>query len=852
VLDELVPNGLAHRYEANLWDYKRELPRIPASQNLTKVEALNHDLAVSRIVKDVVSFYNTYGGYLVIGIADDQRTVVGHSDPFDCNDFNKRTFAATKHSIECRYAVHPMNHTTPPVEVGILHIPKRPDALGPAQFVKDAPASPTGKREYKRHDIYFRDTDQCRPAVSSEELAFLCARRIPAPIDQADIRQSLSNNLGPRDAGLVKFVGRQDLLHILWSWLSDAFSSPCKLLAGLGGVGKTTVARELCEVIVRDPPAPFHCLVWLTAKQRQYEAVTGRYHSTPHVDFTDARTMLLALLKSLSCPDSQLDSDATLTDLVDQAVQELATFPAFIVVDDLDSLEQNEQAEAYHAMVAILNRTAHSALGSSRCLVTSRLTLGAPPSILVPVQGLSVDDFYDYAAVTAENAGVPWPYKKGSKLVIRFRKATDGSPVFAASMIRLLKLGHSLETVLERWKGADGEEVRRFAFEREIETLTGSQTRTLFASSILTEASFDDLLHVTESSNTLLEDDIGRLQQFHMLALGSEIKKGGIHLRVPVSICIMRDILAARIADPRKIEKRCKDLSKEGPKVARPDVGAAVRRVASLWRNGENEEALEAAQLVSKQFVGDSDVLCLVGTAYLKVASPRAKEADVCFRNAYEAGCRRSELWENWIRSKVLQQDYVGVLDVCERADDDRPCAENAYWRTDAYYHLGERAEQKADVATALEHYKSGWEAAVRAVRRFSRGPDPRLRQLAQYSLRAQLACEEAMCKNANDDINVWLTVRRASTSWLFGPDLLWLGARKLRSWWFAVEERRPRDSKALQALDVGLDELEGMQRKAEGMMGYEQAARDAVRESCAELRARGSVYRKKLLLGKS
>jgi hypothetical protein len=61
VLQELLPNGQPHLFEKPLWDYKEELPVGPPGP--TKVQTEHHSARMAEIVKDVVAFYNSLGGY---------------------------------------------------------------------------------------------------------------------------------------------------------------------------------------------------------------------------------------------------------------------------------------------------------------------------------------------------------------------------------------------------------------------------------------------------------------------------------------------------------------------------------------------------------------------------------------------------------------------------------------------------------------------------------------------------------------------------------------------------------------------------------------------------------------------
>ena len=68
VVKELLPAGQPLFFEKAKWDYKESLPT--ASANPTPDESKAHGAKMAEIVKDVVAFFNSHGGYLVAGVGD--------------------------------------------------------------------------------------------------------------------------------------------------------------------------------------------------------------------------------------------------------------------------------------------------------------------------------------------------------------------------------------------------------------------------------------------------------------------------------------------------------------------------------------------------------------------------------------------------------------------------------------------------------------------------------------------------------------------------------------------------------------------------------------------------------------
>lgn len=246
VLEQLIVDGFGIGDEAVLWDFKSELPVMP-NVKINDHLKQQYDFKFSQIVKDAVSFHNSYGGYLISGVDDQTRAIVGCPNEFDASDLNKRIQGATGASVETTFRLLTWtDRGGVEKNLGLLFIPKRDEGKLPVQFKKSATANEAGKRAYEQNDFYFRERDACRPAVSAEELEFLYGTR---NISYTQAISFIENNLPPRDADLERLIGRDEVLADLWKWLADTFS-PVKILSGLGGVGKTSIAYTFSERLI--------------------------------------------------------------------------------------------------------------------------------------------------------------------------------------------------------------------------------------------------------------------------------------------------------------------------------------------------------------------------------------------------------------------------------------------------------------------------------------------------------------------------------------------------------------------------------------------------------------------------
>ncbi|MCA1594788.1 MAG: putative DNA binding domain-containing protein, partial [Acidobacteria bacterium] len=415
-MEELLPHGKPLTQEREMWDYKSQLPPYPAPPNQTEEEKKDHAFEVASLIKDVVSFYNSYGGYLIIGVSDSPREIVGFSGDFDCDKFNRQVEGVVKQLIECIFVYHEIHAGAEIKTLGLLFIPQRPDNVVPKHLVKAPPTNSRGKAAYQKDTVYLRKGDECKPVSTTEDYVFLIAQGKRQVVDEAaPLVVSLTNNLRGRDPGFIKFIGREGYLQQLWVWLSDNYS-PGKLLAGVGGVGKTTIVREFAEDIVRMPPHGLEYVMWFSAKQRYYIAASANYINTERIDFKDTESLLKAILQEYGYSPSEIKEEWSRVELEEEVIESLRTIPALIVVDDVDSLMVEEQNDVLHTMLKIVGRTFDRYSSSSRVIFTARLTLGVPKSQYLEVLGLDFDEFAEYVEMTAQQMGMDWNLVRNSRL----------------------------------------------------------------------------------------------------------------------------------------------------------------------------------------------------------------------------------------------------------------------------------------------------------------------------------------------------------------------------------------------------------------------------------------------------
>ena len=801
VIDLLIQDGEPLLYERQLWDYKLKQPTETKGQTFSPENKIAVDREWGNLVKDVVAFYNSYGGYILFGVQDSPRKIIGYAGQFDVDELNKRVQGFTKVEIECSFRILDVTASSGEVlRLGLLLIPQRSESEQITVMRKDGPLDANKKALFPKSAVFLRKGDSCCRAEEPEDFHFLISsgrRLLSISTVQSVSTPTLNNNLPPRDPSFVRFVGRRDDTVLLWEWFLDTYA-PLKLASGLGGVGKTTLVREFTEDVVTSAPNGIEKVVWLSAKTAVYTAIQGKYQLASRVDFTDVVSLLKAVLVELGEPEQNLIDLDDQDELLDTLTKNLTLIPAFLVVDDLDSLPLDLQQEAFHCLLKAFTSSAAKAKNPSKCLITARLDLGASPTQLLRIRGLELKDFADYVFDTAESINLTLNFGADSQLMRRFLSVTEGSPTFASAVLRLVSLGEQIEIALTRWRGGDGEEVRKFAFERELKNLTDSQIRTLYAASVLGECYLDELEVILSTNQAMLRDAVAELRKYHLMSSGAG-RAQGVSLLVPANLQLMRDIIRRRVTDPKRIDDECARLRSHS--ASRSIVASRVtQRVVALWQNEDPSLALDIAEQAVKENPQIGDLHCLLGRAYLRVVPANYQRAEVSFREAKEFNCKRPEHMQLWIEAKYGLSDWKGLLDITNQSVNQKSTSSEIYiHRANAYQELARESVAGESPQSAATWYKTGGQEINEAFHMGKAvGNVLELKERKAEFLSQYVFIIDRANAIADDHLQTWFAVRDSFNLMVRRPVLLRLGFTRLQSWWKAVCRRGDFDQKAL------------------------------------------------------
>jgi tetratricopeptide (TPR) repeat protein len=713
LVEFFLPKGQIGNVEGPMWDYKVGF----CHPNATIHE---ESLLLCELLHDIVALYNAFGGYLIIAYTDAQAA---HFNKIvNKDDFDKLTDRYLKIYLPAAPFKIMTTLDGKQVNVLLLYVNKR-ESSPPVCYKRNSARRADGSYVFKSDDIALRHGSSTLIINQRHELlVFAFGERksdigeIPMFLSEAD------NNLPPRDPNLIEFIGRREYLITLWNWLAD-LRNPVKILTALGGTGKTAIAYEFCEQIIKSRCDTFAKVIWLTAKSQTYAAILQQYVSTTRTDFTNIDSFLNAFLREIGCLDSDFAEFEHLDDKLDFAKELIRDVPVLLVIDDLDSLDQDKQIELYSRIAQLFDQ-ALSNKTQSRVLFTSRLEPNAGANRIIKIEGFSTQETAQYTdslvrylggAKTWGNQALNW--------VDEIHTASKGSPIFIASILRLVSFGEDLKTVITNWRGKDGEEVRRFAFKREIDSLSYSDWRVLFVIQLLSTTTFEELTDLLAEDRQSLQRSLIKLSQFHMFS-GDGNPATGAQLTVPEPIRLMVDITAGNLnaADAEELRKKCARIITRAVD-GQSDVSRIIRAVTLLWKRRRYSEALIEAQRVVKLHPKSGELSAILGRTYLLQTPPDFGRADEAFKEAHQKKYDRPDLLEYWGIAKLKQGDIPGLLRITARHVAPNLSGVALLYRLAGLYRLARTREDQGDYASALIEYQRLVREVIRSLKEMRTDP---------------------------------------------------------------------------------------------------------------------------------
>jgi hypothetical protein len=207
------------------------------------------------------------------------------------------------------------------------------------------------------------------------------------------------------------FVGRQDVLERILIAMSSRDKKPITVIVGLGGMGKTALAREAVELCAAD--GLFDHVVWTSAKTESFFGETTIKTDSIEYSFD-------SILSEIGRQCNRVDIAKMPLDQKKEAIRGLmADQRLLVVMDNLETVIKNER----------LVDDIFQLLGQSKLLVTSRHHIKHERGFAVDLSGLPEDEGVAFLKEEGRARGIAVVVNSGLPVLLEIHNATGGAPL---------------------------------------------------------------------------------------------------------------------------------------------------------------------------------------------------------------------------------------------------------------------------------------------------------------------------------------------------------------------------------------------------------------------------------------
>ena len=507
----------------------------------------------------------------------------------------------------------------------------------------------------------------------------------------------LQHSLPPRESVVVDFIGRREELKILWDWIKDPHAYRWAI-AGEGGKGKSAIAYEFAASVTSLAPSGIEAVWWMSAKKRKY--MERRVVQTSSADFCDLSSACNRLLIDYGKSDIL---EADLSYRQSQTLKLLSEIPALVVVDDLDSLEGEDEAA-----IEFLSLSAPAT--KSKILLTTRRTIFGMAHTTTQVSGMSPDDFEKFVRSRGRMFGIDEKLLT-SQRTSEIAEITERSPLYAEDLLRLAASG-SLHQALRDWKDKEGDEARSYALGRELDMLSGEAKEALLCACLsVGPVSFSELESITGFTKPRLRTAIAEMQRLFLVPKPRLIE-GEERFDVNVNI----RALVTKVLEGTDTYRRAKSATDAVrgrlPYSDRGKTGAVIRQAVFLIKANEFLKAEETVKAALKIEPNNPDLVGALGYVYKCFRPRRLTDARQQFERSAQLKCKRLDPYRHWIQLEIGEREWTNAARAAEHGIKNIPeSAELRYWAGYAHSRLGrelsggmllERARTELELAKDL------------------------------------------------------------------------------------------------------------------------------------------------------
>ncbi len=646
-LNEIFPNDLdcnSKRFliqEGYIIDYKEDIP-----------DGFSKGYGAG-IIRLCIGFYNTFGGLIVFGVRDADKTVIGCNKLLNVEGLTEYLRTLTKQEFRLQHREYRLKDSD--LHIQIVMVPKRKNSK-PARLLLPLENYAAGTLWIREQHEVLKVSTYHLPLIFSPRDNYLLSAEQEETV-------TIHKSLPPSPATIKDFVGRQDLLLSLWEWFIYG-EEPRIYLHGPGGSGKSTIAFEFARTIANSAgqlrisgSEKIDYIVYLSGKETELDPIKGSIGRFELQDFDTADTQYMeilyhtGILTSADLTDQSIDVDTQLRELFDN-------YNGLIVLDDIDALSRRKVDTGEETLFFNIVRARKKA----KVLYTTRFEPSYSRSSL-KVPGLDYNlELPEFVRICAEQFGVPGI---GSLELAQIADKTHSLPLLIETIIGLRRDCGNYATALRLFQDKGGDESRAYLYKREYERLAvnGRARPVLAALQLLdTGVTFDTLANILPFPEEEVKDAISEISGIFLSKVVSDGGESQYRLAPPCTSLIKA---LSRNLDYFNAIERTVRLHKQSTLRLSPSETACISRFERKLKIGQADSLiLEAeAMLPTDPIRVTREFNSLVGQAYTKSSKPNYTKARELFRSASNKGCRDIFMMRTWY---FVEMQSGFSLDVAE------------------------------------------------------------------------------------------------------------------------------------------------------------------------------------------
>jgi len=638
-------NGRFFVDEGPLHDYKREYPFSGT------------DSIFGSIMRLVCAMHNSYGGVIVFGVHNEEKTAGKNKVIVDSEKINRKIRETLSSALEIRVA----SVDTPSGSVQLLIVPPRDAMVPPVYPIKQISEYPAGV-------IYLRKGAEVLKATGAD-LSFLYGSRDSIFLDQDTIDHSTSANMPPSPATIQEFVGRFQALEHLTQWVRQS-RDPRIFLWGQGGSGKSTIAYEFASLIsnsgklLRNKSGKsIDRVIYVSGKAIHLNPHTGKMEATSVRDFDTADGIFKSILSLSGWDDYEKIQSYTYDECI-SALEDLFDIETqIIVLDDIDTLTTANKDGGMEELFLLLSR----AKSGTKVLYTQRGFPSFAPNAAVEVPSLNRDEMSQFVSLCCRNFKVPEPNDAEKALI---SDHSECRPLAIETLIGMRRITPTYTDAFTRWQEQSGE-ARTYLFSREYQQLgKDDRARYLLAALSLMKGpqSFATLRDVLQFSPEQLQDAIAEARDM-FLKVSPGLSGNGDLYDIGAATRLFIVEMSHQLDMFPSIEARVQHFNSKSngtPASFIPLIGRAARMIS----NGNPKEAISflTKSNLPDAFKEHPEVKALLGRAYTYATPQNVIEARKSFESAYTLGYRHYEMYICWLNlERDNRTEIINGIAVCEK-----------------------------------------------------------------------------------------------------------------------------------------------------------------------------------------